>query len=136
MKKRKTKTMNSLINEKQRFFNAKKHYIFIKDDVYGIVKRIREIDDGYFIVLNTLRKKYEIHNINNKNGTYCFTSPYDNLDSRTYDYTQRTRIENSDKLLKEIEIKNEKIKKDKQRQFNNEIKARAFDTRSLFMKEE
>lgn len=83
--------------------------IVIKNDVYNISKRIKDIDNGYFIVYNTSKNAYEVHCSNQLDTSYCLTVPYKNLDMRTLDYVYQTKSENIDKILDKIESEN-KIK--------------------------
>ncbi|HEY8419523.1 MAG TPA: hypothetical protein VIL03_03725 [Clostridia bacterium] len=75
--------------------------IKIENDLYDIANRLKAIDSGYFVLYDTARKKYEVHNSNNIGGTYCLTVPYEKLDARTIDFVQKTRRERFDKLLEE-----------------------------------
>ena len=83
-------------------------YKVIKDDLFDIVKRIKQIDPKYFVLYNLTRHKYEIHYSRSKN-TYELTVPYDNLDARTIDFVLKTRMQNQKKLLEEIENSNKKL---------------------------
>ena len=82
--------------------------IKIESDVFNIIKRIKEIDENYFIVYNTCSKKFELHNSDNIN-TYCITIPYKNLDARTIELIHRTSVKNFDKIINDIDKNNEKI---------------------------
>ena len=82
--------------------------IKIFHDVFDICDRIKEIDDGYFIVFNTSSNQYEIHNFKQKVTTFCISCP-NGLDSRVITKLRKTRVENIDKVLKEIEESNKKI---------------------------
>ncbi|HEY8443798.1 MAG TPA: hypothetical protein VIL24_03260 [Clostridia bacterium] len=75
--------------------------IRIEKDLYDIADRLKAIDSGYFVVYDTERKKYEVHNTNNIGNTYCLTVPYGCLDARTIDFVNKTRRERFDKLLEE-----------------------------------
>ena len=81
--------------------------IEIVHDVYYIAERLKEIDFNYFILYNTKRKKYEIHHAG-QSDTYCLTVPYDELDACTIDFVNQTRVENRDRLLKELDEENRK----------------------------
>ena len=81
--------------------------IEIKNDVYYISQRLKEIDFKYFILYNTKKKKYEIHH-SGQSDTYCLTVPFDELDSRTIHFVNQTRVENRDRLLKELDEENRK----------------------------
>ena len=83
-----------------------KNYLDIKDDVYYICQRLKEIDRSYYVLFNLDRKKYEIHS-NEQKDTYCFTVPFDQLDERTLFYSLKTRSDRRDKIIKEIEKSNE-----------------------------
>lgn len=80
----------------------------IESDVFDITQRIKEIDDGYFIMFNVNSKKFEIHNKNTKNG-YCLTVPYCQLDNRTIELIHKTHIKNYDKIVKSLDEDNEKL---------------------------
>lgn len=127
--------MNTNYKIKDKCSNSK-YYILVEKDLFHIATRLKNIDNGYFILYNTKKNKYEVHNHNNLLGTYCFSVPYKTLDARTYYYALETRIENSDKLYLELEKEKEKKQKLRKEEFKREIQAIAYDTRSIFMKEE
>lgn len=80
--------------------------IRIYSDVYNISKRIKNIDKDYFVVYDTTRNKFEIHNTSQIGSSYCLTTPYNCLDERTIEYVQKTRSTNIDKILEKIENDN------------------------------
>lgn len=82
--------------------------IKVESDVFDIEKRIKEIDDGYFVVFNTKRNKYEIHNMYQENS-YCLTIPFDNLDNRILDLINMSLVRNIDKIIDEIDNNNSKL---------------------------
>lgn len=88
-------------------FMARNKTYIPKGDLYGIVDRLKEIDDGYFVMRGKRSGKYEVHNKKNIGGTYCFTA-YKELDYRTLLKTRETAIENSDKLFRQMEEANRK----------------------------
>jgi len=89
-------------------------------DVYNISKRIKEIDKGYYIVFNTSKAKFEVHNSLQLGGSYCLTLPYTSLDERTLKHVRKTSCANIDYVLNEIENDNNKIKStEKLSAFNN-----------------
>lgn len=87
--------------------------IKIIEDVFDIVSRIKEIDDGYFIVFDTDKGCYEIHNTKQKN-TYCLTILKD-LDSRALDLVLVTNIEHIDNIIDDIDKNNIKIEENVQK---------------------
>ena len=83
--------------------------IEIKNDVYFILDRLKEIDKNYQIFYNTKRKVFEIHSRGQIGGSYCLTVPYKTLDSRTVELVNKTKRENSEKLFEEMERENKKL---------------------------
>lgn len=78
--------------------------ILIEEDVFEISKRLKEIDDGYFLVYDTKKSMYEVHNKYQSN-TYCL-SISGNLDSNVIDVVLRTNILNIDNILREVDKNN------------------------------
>ena len=90
--------------------------IEINNDIYFVKQRINEIDDGYKILYNTKRKKYDIHNVNQIGNSYSLTVPYSMLDSRTVDFVRKTRVENRKALFEEIEKNNNSLEQRAQKE--------------------
>ena len=65
--------------------------IEIKHDVFYVAERLKEIDFN-----------------SGQSDTYCLTVPYDELDARTVNFVNQTRVENRDRLLKELDEENRK----------------------------
>lgn len=78
----------------------------IEHDVYNIAKRIKDIDRFYYIVYDTSKNSFEVHNSMQIDNSYCLTLPYSVLDERTLNYVYHTKSENIEKLLNEIENEN------------------------------
>ena len=89
-------------------------------DVYNISKRIKEIDKDYYIVYNTSKNKFEVHNSSQIGDSYCLTLPYGALDERALKYVRKTSVKNIDYVLNEIENDNNKIESaERTSAFNN-----------------
>ena len=80
--------------------------IDIENDVFDITRRLKEIDASYFVKYNLTANRFEVHSSEQAKGSYCFSVPYGQLDERTLDYAQKTRFENFDKIINEIEKDN------------------------------
>ena len=81
--------------------------IRVYDDLYDIDRRIREIDSGYYIVYNTLKKAYEVHHSMQMGGSYCLTLPHKQLDARAVEYVLKTRAHNAARFFEEMESENQ-----------------------------
>ena len=102
--------------------------IEIKNDLYNVVSRLKKIDENYLVLYVKNRQVFEIHNKNQPFGTYCLTLPYKNLDKRAVDYVLKTRKENFDKLIKEMDISNKRLEQKE----NEELKYKAkYDLTSM-----
>ena len=79
----------------------------VSHDVYNIANRIKCIDRDYFVVFNTIKRKYEIHNSAQLSSSYCLTLPYDCLDARALDYVYMTMVGNIEELIEKIDREND-----------------------------
>ena len=80
--------------------------IKITHDVFNISNRIKYIDRNYYIVLNTSKNKFEVHNSSQVGSSYCLTLPNLQLDERVLQYVRKTQSVNIDEILKNIENDN------------------------------
>ena len=94
--------------------------IKINNDVFDICDRLKEIDYNYFIVYNTKKNRFEVHNSAQKQ-TFCLVVPFNKLDARLVGYTRKTRRENAEKIIKEIEENNKKLEVECKRQQSDEM---------------
>ncbi len=78
-------------------------------NVYFIPERLREMDEGYFVVRNHQTKTFEIHHAKQPHSTYCLTVPYSELDARTLELVKKTSISRMEHLLREMDSANEKL---------------------------
>lgn len=83
--------------------------VMITNDVFDIAKRIKEIDDDYFVVYDTRLCRFEVHNKRQKLDTLSLVLPYDTLDCRAIDKVLSTRTEYIAKRLAEIDEYNQKL---------------------------
>lgn len=88
-----------------------KHWLKkIENDTFDICDRLKSIDEGYFVVFNTKRDRYEVHN-SFQRETFCFVVPYKQLDSRTIDFCLKTRRQNAAQIFEEIDKHNQDMEK-------------------------
>ncbi|MBO5229508.1 MAG: hypothetical protein J6B20_01795 [Clostridia bacterium] len=77
----------------------------IYHDLFHIAERILQIDPFYEIFWNEQLNRFEVF----WHGKFAFVVPFDELDVRTLQYTQRTRRENADDIEREIDEANASI---------------------------
>ncbi len=81
----------------------------ITNDVFDIAKRIKEIDQDYFVVYDKKLCRFEVHNKRQKPDTLSLVLPYDRLDCRAIDKVLSTRTQYVAKLLEQIDKQNEQL---------------------------
>ena len=89
--------------------------IEIKTDPLFIGERLKEIDQSYYLVFNTIKNKYEVHSNEQKGCSYCLTCPNVELDERLVELVKKTRRENINELLSEIDKENERLEKEREK---------------------
>ncbi len=89
--------------------------------MFGVCRRLKSIDDGYFVFLNYVTGKFEVHNSHDRPGTLCLVLPFETLDERTVNRVLYTRAENAEKLVKRIEAENAIRQRELVRQAANAI---------------
>ena len=85
-------------------------YEYITTDTFDIAKRLKEIDPHYLLKWNKDKNRYEIF-FKKEREQLELVIPFNELDIRTLNLVQKTRVENTKKLLKELEEQNKKLEK-------------------------
>ena len=81
----------------------------IDDDMFGVCRRLKSIDDGYFVFLNYKTGKFEVHNRHDAPHTLCLVLQYDALDERTVRHVLYTRAERARETLERMERENARL---------------------------
>lgn len=76
--------------------------ILIENDLFDICARLKEIDDDYYVLFDDEKNVYQLHCHNQAHTSYCLTFG-EKLDERAILKTLRTRRQNRDLLLEELE---------------------------------
>lgn len=97
----------------------------IDDDMFGVCRRLKSIDDGYFVFLNYKTGKFEVHNSKDR-VTLCLVLPFDTLDERTVRHVLATRAERARALIEQMERENARLEREKLAKAANAALAGAF----------
>lgn len=89
----------------------------IRHDLFGIAKRLKSIDRRYELFFNRKKNRYEIY----ANGAMQMALPFERLDARTLTYARKTRLENLEKIIAEIEEENARLEIQKTRETRDKI---------------
>ena len=92
----------------------------IVEDAFDIVQRIKSIDDKYKVYRNHAKHRFEVHKIYGLNEKLEVVWQ-GALDERLLRKVYMTRKENAEKLLKQMEIDNTKLKQEENNQLFNKI---------------
>ena len=78
-------------------------------DTFDIVKKIKSIDNNYRVFRNIQKHRFEIYYQKGVNLDLQLVVPYGELDYRTINLLNKTKVENADELFKEIDNHNLKL---------------------------
>ena len=87
-------------------------FIKVTNDVFDIASRLKEIDSHYYVVFNTEKGRLEVHFEGQYPNSLACVVPNNCLDTRTVAHVNRTRRENIDKLIKEMDEHNARLEKE------------------------
>ncbi len=96
----------------------------IKNDTFNINERIKDIDKAYYIVYDTQKHRYEVHNSKQHMSTFCIVCD-SGLNATVIDKLRKTKIENLQKILAEIETSNENYEKEVKRVEQDKVEYKA-----------
>ncbi len=85
----------------------------IDDDMFGVCRRLKTIDDGYFVFLNYKSGKFEVHDRRAHPNTLCLVLPFETLDERTVNRVLYTRAERASELIEELERENAALERER-----------------------
>ncbi len=77
----------------------------ITHDLFDIAKRLKSIDKRYELFFNRKKNRFEIY----ANGAMQMALPFERLDARALLYARKTRLENLEKIIAEIEAENARL---------------------------
>ncbi len=88
----------------------------VVSNALNIPERLKEMDEGYFVMFNTAVQRFEIWHRGSGEGILECVLPYDALDARALRHVREHRIERQEQLMREVEEHNrlleEQMKRD------------------------
>ena len=105
-----------------------KNQTLLESDPFYICSRIKEIDENYFFIYNFDKNRFELHNSSQKGSTFSLAIPFDVLDERTLFLAKKSRIENMEKIIKEMDEENLKREQKLKKQAFEQIKEVIYDS--------
>ena len=91
--------------------------IVIKNDLFDIVDRLKEIDPRYVVMFDDDLSRYEL-TIDDK---FAAVIPYENLDERTLRFAYYTRSENAETVLADIDKHNEELRREEIKKMQDKV---------------
>lgn len=98
--------------------------IKIVSDTFDICERIKKIDKYYYVVYDTIKKVYEVHNSRQISNTFCITIGK-RLDMRALSKLMLSSISNLDKIISDMTKHNEKLEQENSRKVKDMVTWRA-----------
>ena len=92
-------------------------HIAITGDVLNIVGRIKEIYEGYFVMLNRRTGRFEVH-VRGQRCTLGCELPYDQLDARAVEYVRRHERDKIDEYMAEMEKEKARYEREQKSRLN------------------
>ena len=77
-----------------------------------IPARLKEMDEGYFVMLNRKTQRFEVWHRGDGEGMLECVLPYGELDERTVRHVREHRMERMAELMREIEEHNARIEEE------------------------
>ena len=91
--------------------------IKITNDVYDVASRLKEMDPAYEVYFDTDLQKFTIWAF----GVRQAVLPYDELDILALEYVWKTRRENAEELIREIDRDNERKERAERQKLKDEV---------------
>ncbi|MBQ2955688.1 MAG: hypothetical protein IJE08_04425 [Clostridia bacterium] len=82
-----------------------------------IPARLKELDEGYFVMLNVRTQKFEIWREDGDGGVLECVLPYGELDERTIRHVREHRVERMQELIREAEEHNLRLEAEAKRRW-------------------
>ena len=77
-----------------------------------IPARLKELDEGYFVMLNRKTQKFEVWHRGDGEGMLECVLPYETLDERAVRHVREHRMERMEQLVREIEEHNARLEEE------------------------
>ena len=84
-------------------------HVAVTSHATGVVDELKNIDDRFFLMLNRITQKFEVHVRDQRGSTLGCELPFDNLDGRVPEYVRERLTSRMDAFVEKIEKKNEQI---------------------------
>lgn len=85
--------------------------VAVYNDLFDVSSRIKSIDDDYQIYFNRGNCRYELHNLRLR-PTKQADIPWETLDCRVLTWARKTRVENLQRLIDEINEHNQRLERE------------------------
>ena len=83
-----------------------RHRVPVVNNALDIPQRLKEMDEGYFVMFNTAVQRFEIWHSDGREGVLECVLPYDALDARALRHVREHRMERQEQLMREVEEHN------------------------------
>ena len=99
-----------------------------------IPQRLKELDEGYFMMLNVRTQRYEVWHGSGGEGVLECVLPYEALDERTVRHVREHRVERMEELIREVEAHNARLEEEAKRSWLTQAGERTYEAFSYLRK--
>lgn len=96
-------------------------------DQFGVSRRLKEIDPTYEVYYNKKMKRYEVYGGKTSKKVLQIVSPFETLDARLVAYARKTRVENLNKIITEMDKQNELLLEKQEKEVMEDKKAQILE---------
>ena len=94
-----------------------KGHVPVVSHALDIPARLKELDEHYFVMLNTGTQRFEVHYRDGEESVLECVLPYDALDERAVRHVRRHRMERMEELMREVEEHNRKLEEEMRKEW-------------------
>lgn len=91
--------------------------ILIKNDVFDIASRLREINKDFRVYFDTDRQKFIVM----RNNVLELIFPFEELDERAIKHARYTSVQNIEKIIYDLEKENKQAEQDSLKKAQNKV---------------
>lgn len=95
--------------------------IRIREDLFDISSRIKEVDKNYYIIYDTKKRRYEVHSAMQKDNSFCFVVGK-RLDYYAIVKAQKTSIKWLKNIIKNIDEDNKRVEEKRKNEISYKYK--------------
>ncbi|MGM0409241.1 MAG: hypothetical protein ACQEQF_00660 [Bacillota bacterium] len=108
----------------KRLFKRSKSFVVIDRHISRVPKKLKELDEDYYILWNSTKERFEVHNDEQEGGSLAFVVGGNELDDRVIQKARETASHRAFKIIEELEAEYERKKRDEKKERREAVESR------------